>query len=57
MEAFDAARAAPWQWLATRGCYDPAMRTLGRCFTFLALLALTGPAAAAERLPAGFVYA
>ena len=32
------------------------MRTAARCFTFLALLALTGPAAAAERLPAGFVY-
>src|SRR5665811_452923 len=56
MGAFDAARAAPWQWLATRGCYDPAMKTFRLCFTFLALLALTGPAAAAERLPAGFVY-
>ena len=32
------------------------MRTFGPCFTFLALLALTGPAAAAERLPTGFVY-
>jgi D-alanyl-D-alanine dipeptidase len=32
------------------------MRTAARCFTFLALLALTWPAAAAERLPAGFVY-
>jgi D-alanyl-D-alanine dipeptidase len=32
------------------------MRTFGRCFTFLALLALTWPAAAAERLPKGFVY-
>ena len=32
------------------------MRTFRPCFTFLALLALTGPAAAAERLPAGFVY-
>src|SRR5450759_3875569 len=56
MDALDAARAAPWQWLRTRGCYDPAMRTLRPCFTFLALLALSGPAAAAERLPAGFVY-
>jgi zinc D-Ala-D-Ala dipeptidase len=56
MDAFDAARAAPWQWLATRGWYDPTMRTVGPSFTFLALLALTWPAAAAERLPAGFVY-
>jgi D-alanyl-D-alanine dipeptidase len=32
------------------------MRTAAWCFTFLALLALTGPAAAAERLPDGFVY-
>jgi len=32
------------------------MRTAGRRFTFLSLLALTLPAAAAERLPAGFVY-
>jgi D-alanyl-D-alanine dipeptidase len=32
------------------------MRTFRPCFTFLALLALTGPAAAAERLPDGFVY-
>jgi len=56
MGAFDAARAAPWQWLATRGCYDPAMRTFGRSLTFLTLLALSGPAAAAERLPAGLVY-
>ena len=32
------------------------MRTAARCFAFLTLLALTGPAAAAERLPAGFVY-
>jgi D-alanyl-D-alanine dipeptidase len=56
MGAFDAARAAPWQWLATRGCYDPAMRTFGLSFTFLTLLALTGPAAAAERLPEGLVY-
>src|ERR1017187_1903988 len=56
MGAFDAARAAPWQWLATRGGYDPAMRTFRPCITFLALLALTPPAAAAERLPDGFVY-
>ena len=26
MGAFDAASAAPWQWAATRGWYDPAMR-------------------------------
>ncbi len=32
------------------------MRTFRPCFAFLTLLALTGPAAAAERLPAGFVY-
>jgi D-alanyl-D-alanine dipeptidase len=32
------------------------MRTFRPCFTFLVLLALTGPAAAAERLPEGFVY-
>src|ERR1017187_1192829 len=56
MGAFDAARAAPWQWLATRGGYDPALGTAARCFAFLTLLALTGPAAAAERLPEGFVY-
>jgi D-alanyl-D-alanine dipeptidase len=56
MGAFDAARAAPWQWLATRGCYDRTMRTFRPCFAFLALLALTPPAAAAERLPEDFVY-
>src|SRR5450755_4721123 len=56
MGAFDAARAAPWQWLATRGCYDPAMRTFRSCITFLALLSLTPPAAAVERLPEGLVY-
>src|SRR5664280_2784374 len=56
MRACDAARGPSWQWLATRRCYDPAMRTFRPCFTFLVLLALTGPAAAAERLPAGFVY-
>jgi hypothetical protein len=27
MDAFDAARAAPWQWLATRGCYDPLLHS------------------------------
>ena len=32
------------------------MRTFRPCITFLTLLALTGPAAAAERLPDGFVY-
>jgi D-alanyl-D-alanine dipeptidase len=32
------------------------MRTFGLSLTFLTLLALSGPAAAAERLPAGFVY-
>jgi D-alanyl-D-alanine dipeptidase len=32
------------------------MRTFGRSSTFLGLLALTWPADAAERLPAGFVY-
>jgi D-alanyl-D-alanine dipeptidase len=32
------------------------MGTAARCFTFLTLLALTLPANAAERLPAGFVY-
>ncbi|MFI4960467.1 MAG: M15 family metallopeptidase [Hyphomicrobiales bacterium] len=32
------------------------MRTFRPCFTFLALLALTEPAAAAERLPEGFMY-
>jgi len=32
------------------------MRTAAHCFTFLTLLALTPPAAAAERLPEGFVF-
>ena len=56
MRTFDAAGAAPWQWLTARGWYDRTMRTFGRSITFLGLLALTGPAAAAERLPEGFVY-